>query len=54
MIHRDQPKQRENAFRADLYFVNPKKVDQRLRAKTSLNMKTFGISQFDVNWRRGI
>ena len=54
MIHRNQPKQVENAFRAGMYLVNPKKVEQRLRAKTSPNMRTFGISQFDVEWRRGI
>ncbi|MBR7732062.1 YagK/YfjJ domain-containing protein [Acinetobacter nosocomialis] len=52
MIHRNQPKQVENAIRAGLYLVNPKKVEQRLRAKISPNMRSFGISQFDVDWRR--
>lgn len=54
MIHRNQPKQVENAIRAGLYLVNPNKVDQRLRAKTSPNMRTFGISQYDVDRRRNI
>ena len=54
MIHRNQPKQVENAIRAGLYLVNPKKVEQRLRAKTSPKMRSFGISQFDLDWRRGI
>ncbi|MGH1401780.1 MAG: YagK/YfjJ domain-containing protein [Acinetobacter tandoii] len=53
-IHRNQPKQVENAFRVGMYLVNPNKVDQRLRAKTSPNMKSFGISRFDVDWRRGL
>lgn len=53
MIHRNQPKQVENAIRAGLYLVNPKKVEQRLRAKISPNMRSFGISQFDLDWRRG-
>lgn len=48
MIHREQPKQCENAIRADMYLVNPKKVEQRLRAKSSPNMRTFGISHYDV------
>ncbi|NUG66015.1 inovirus-type Gp2 protein, partial [Acinetobacter bereziniae] len=52
MIHRNQPKQVENAIRAGLYLVNPKKVEQRLRSKISPNMRSFGISQFDVDWRR--
>ncbi|EHU2649115.1 TPA: inovirus Gp2 family protein [Acinetobacter baumannii] len=54
MIHRNQQKQVENAIRAGLYLVNPKKVEQRLRAKTSPKMRSFGISQFDLDWRRGI
>lgn len=54
MIHRNQPQQLENAFRAGMYLVNPNKVDQRLRAKTSPNMRTFGISQYDVDRRRNI
>jgi hypothetical protein len=54
VIHRNQPKQVENAIRAGLYLVNPNKVDQRLRAKTSPNMRTFGISQYDVDRRRNI
>ena len=54
MIYRNQPKQVENAIRAGLYLVNPKKVEQRLRAKTSPKMRSFGISQFDLDWRRGI
>lgn len=54
MIHRNQPKQVENAIRAGLYLVNPNKVEQRLRAKTSPNMRTFGISQYDVDRRRNI
>lgn len=54
MIRRNQPKQVENAIRAGLYLVNPKKVEQRLRAKTSPKMRSFGISQFDLDWRRGI
>ncbi|KQE33700.1 hypothetical protein APD42_08165 [Acinetobacter nosocomialis] len=52
MIHRNQPKQVENAIRAGLYLVNPKKVQQRLRAKISPNMRSFGIGQFDLDWRR--
>ena len=51
-IHRNQPKQIENAIRAGLYLVNPKKVEQRLRVKTSPQMRTFGIGVFHVSWRR--
>ena len=54
MIHRDQPIQVTNAIRAAMYLVNPEKEDQRLRAKTSPQMRTFGTGRFDVEWRRGI
>lgn len=54
MIHRDQPIQVTNAIRAAMYLVNPEKEDQRLRAKTSPQMRTFGTGQFEVKWRRDI
>ena len=53
-IYRDQPQQVTNAIRAAMYLVNPEKEDQRLRAKTSPQMRTFGTGQFDVGWRRDI
>lgn len=54
MIHRVQPLQVENAIRTVNYLANPEKRGQHMRVKTSPNMKTFGIGQFNVGWRRGI
>ncbi|GJC31377.1 hypothetical protein KAM398_05790 [Acinetobacter sp. KAM398] len=54
MIYRDQPLQVKNAIRAANYLANPDKKGQHMRVKTSPKMKTFGIGQFNVGWRRGI
>lgn len=54
MIHRDPPLQVANAIRTANYLANPKKRGQHMRVKTSPQMKTFGIGQFNVGWRRGI
>ncbi|MHA3981034.1 YagK/YfjJ domain-containing protein [Acinetobacter venetianus] len=54
MIHRDQPLQVENAIRTANYLANPEKRGQHMRVKISPHMKTFGIGQFNVGWRRGI
>ncbi|WP_369030217.1 hypothetical protein ABLB96_16795 [Acinetobacter sp. XH1741] len=54
LIHLYQPIQVTNAIRAAMYLVNPEKEDQRLRAKTSPQMRTFGTGQFEVKWRRDI
>ena len=54
MIHREHPQQVANAIRAAMYLVNPEKEDQRLRVKTSPQIRTFGTGRFDVEWRRNI
>lgn len=54
MIHRDQPLQVSNAIRTAMYLANPDKKGQHMRVKTSPQMKTFGIGQFNVGWRRGL
>lgn len=54
MIHRDQPLQVNNAIRTAMYLANPDKKGQHMRVKTSPQMKTFGIGQFNVGWRRGL
>lgn len=54
MIHRDQPLQVNNAIRTAMYLANPDKKGQHMRVKTSPQMKTFGIGQFNVGWRRGV
>ena len=54
MIHRNQPLQVENATRTAKYLANPNKANQHMRVKTSPLIKTFGIGQFNVGWRRGI
>ena len=54
MIHRNQSLQVENAIRTANYLANPEKRGQHMRVKTSPHMKTFGIGQFNVGWRRGI
>lgn len=54
MIHRDQQSQVKNAIRTARYLANPDKRGQYMRVKTSPQMKTFGIGQFNVGWRRGV
>lgn len=54
MIHRDQQLEVDNAIRTAMYLANPDKKGQHMRVKTSPQMKTFGIGQFNVGWRRGV
>ncbi|WP_171294747.1 YagK/YfjJ domain-containing protein [Acinetobacter populi] len=54
MIHRDNPIQVTNALNTAQYLVNPEKQSQHLRAKPTVNTRTFSTGQFDVAWRRGI
>lgn len=53
MIHRDNPLEVENAVRVASYLTKIDKCEQQLKLWLP-NMRTFGQSQFDVSWRRGI
>lgn len=53
LIHRNNVDEISNAMNAAMYLVNPEKSEQWLLAKVPY-MRTFGIGQFDVAWRRGV
>ncbi|MQZ58016.1 YagK/YfjJ domain-containing protein [Acinetobacter sp. LF10] len=53
LIHRNNLDEVSNALNAAMYLVNPEKSEQWLLAKVPF-MRTFGIGQFDVAWRRGV
>ena len=53
MIHRDNPLEVENAVRVASYLTKIDKCEQQLKLWLP-GMRTFGQSQFDVSWRRGI
>lgn len=52
-IHRNNIDEVFNVFNVAMYLVNPEKSEQWLLAKVPF-MRTFGIGQFDVAWRRGV
>ena len=53
MIHRDNPLEVENAVRVASYLAKIDKCEQQLKLWLP-GMRTFGQSQFNVPWRRGI
>ncbi|WP_312057776.1 YagK/YfjJ domain-containing protein [Acinetobacter courvalinii] len=53
LIHRNNVDEISNAMNAAMYLVNPEKSEQGLLAKVPF-MRTFGMGQFDVAWRRGV
>jgi len=53
MIHRDNPKEVENAILSAAYLTKPEKVDQYLKVKVS-GMRTFGHGTFRTAKRRGL
>ncbi|MFM2331503.1 MAG: hypothetical protein RIQ74_323, partial [Pseudomonadota bacterium] len=53
LIHRNNVDEVSNAMNAAMYLVNPEKSEQWLLAKVA-GMRTFGMGQFDVAWRRGV
>ena len=53
MIHRDNPLEVENAVKVASYLTKIDKCEQQLKLWLP-GMRTFGQSQFDVSWRRGI
>lgn len=53
MIHRNNPKEVENAIISAAYLTKPEKVDQYLKIKVS-GMRTFGHGTFRTAKRRGL
>ena len=53
MIHRDNPKEVENAILSAVYLTKPEKVEQYLKVKVS-GMRTFGHGTFRTAKRRGL
>lgn len=53
MIHRNNPKQVENAIRTALYLAKPDKDSQQLKVWLP-NMRTFGHGIYRTNKRRGL
>ena len=53
-IHRNNDNEVQNAIRTSIYLTTKEdKYEQRLKARLP-GMRTFGQSQFNVHWRRGI
>ncbi|MFZ2844317.1 hypothetical protein [Psychrobacter sp.] len=53
MIHRDNPKEVENAVASALYLTKPSKHEQQLKLWVP-NMRTFGHGTFRTAKRRGL
>lgn len=51
MIHRDRPREVENALNVGMYLVNPEKTHQSLRVKPK-HMRTFGTGTYQRSYRR--